>query len=427
MMNKILEYVQTAIITLFIAFLSVMGLLGIIQHNVYTQQQTKSLEKESIDYYLVGVLIEKNKYLEQQHPKNYEINLKLGMLYEVKGDFTNSEEEYYKAIKKAPYSETRPTYKLALLYLRLNKLNETQALVDNMKEHSNKSFIENKAEIYNRLGDKYYDKADYETAAWQYQKALFYYNTIKSKKIEFVKGNLASAYVYLAEEKVQKLQIDDAVLLLQKALGVIDAPILKYKLALLLVKSNPEKAYEYFQDVFQKEPNIINYQEYSSFLAERSENALLNGDIPKSKLYDHRIKKLKEYYKKNILSVNDLEIEDFSSNIRSNNWYKKYTIDVGFKVKNISKYNLNSLYIETIIKDANETIDSHFKQIADKNSPIKVNSQSPRVSLKATKKKTPLDSSPQKIIVQISAAKTPESYKILLKEFEVTEKTKRKK
>ena len=427
MMSNIIEYTKTILITLFIAFLCVMALLGVIQHNVYTEQQTKTLEQESIDYYLVGVLIEKNKYLEQQHPKNYEINLKLGMLYEVQGDFVNSEMEYKKAIEKAPYSETRPTYKLALLYLRLNRLDETQVLVDKMKEYSSKAFIENKAEIYNRLGDKYYDKADYETASWEYQKALFYYNIIKSKKIEDVKSSLASAFVYLAEEKVQKLQIDDAVLFLQKALVVIDAPILKYKLALLLVKSNPDQAYEYFQEVFEKEPNLINYKEYLSFLAQQSEIALADGNIAKSKLYDHRIKKITEYHERNILSIDDLQVDELTSKIDLNNWYQRYTIAVEFKIKNISKYNLNSLYVETIIKDSDGVIDSYFKQIADKNSPIKINSQSPTISLKAHKKKASSDSSPKKVTIQISAAKTAQSYKILLKEIDVTEKIKKRK
>lgn len=420
------EYLRTFLLTLLAVFISVIIFLGIIQHQVYDEQQAKTAQEDTIDYYLVGLLIDKNKYLEEQDPDNYKINLKLALLYQIKGDFKNSESEYKIAISKAPFDEFGPEYKLALLYLMQNRLDDAEKLMNSIDERPNKKLIGYKGDIFSKLGDKYYDKADYEDAISKYRKSLSYYEIIKSKKIKTVKNSMASTYVYLAEEKVKELQIDDAIELLEMAKSIVDAPIIKYKLALLLMQDNPDRASKYFEEVFKEEPSIINYEGYYKFLSSLAEQADKNGEFALAELYRHRIKKIEEYYQSNILYVEDLKIDCEKSRIKLNNWKKKYNISLNLRVKNVSGYAIKSLYLFVIFKDKNEIIDSYTNEIASDKYFLRKDAQGPLINIKASKKQTIDDEYPKEVVASIYASKQMDGYKLHLQDIVIRENAKRK-
>ncbi len=424
--NTFFEYFKTIILTIILATILVFITLGVIQHQVYTELSRNNIKSDAIDYYLVNVLIEKNKYIEKQKPENYKINFRLGMLYEVKSDFTNAENEYKKAIHKAPIYEYLPKYKLALLYIRLNRLDDAESIIENIEDRSDKKLIGYKIDIYYKLGDKYYNKADYETAEEEYTTALFYAKKINSHQTPAIKAGLASSYIYYAEDKVAHMQIDEAINSLQQALTVVNAPIIKYKLAVLLRDSNPTLSLKYCTEVFNEEPSIINYDWYYQFLSKLSINAELQGDIAESELYRFKIKKLKNYYKNNILSVEDVAILEPRGKIKLNKWSKKYNIDFDFRLKNVSKYNINSLFVEIVFKDGNKVIGDYLKQIVDQKSELKAGSEGITVNINTTKIQTLEDKSPKTITVEVYATKKEDSYKIFLKQFHIVEKVKAK-
>lgn len=425
--NTFLNYLKTIALTMLAALIAVIAFLAVIQHQVYESQDRTRLQDDTIDYSLIGVLIEKNKFLEAKYPDNYRINLKLGILYEIKKDYKNSEIEYKNAINKAPYNEYKPAYKLALLYLETNRLDNAQATMDNIEEKPDKKLIKYKAAIYNKLGDKYYNQGDYEDAAFKYQKSLVYYKIIKLKAEEnLIKGNLASSYVYLAEEKVNQMRIDEAINYLQLAKSIIDAPIIKYKLGLLLMSENPELASHYFDDVFKTAPELINYDNAYKFLSDLAAKEELEGNTTQAELYKFKIKLLKDYFKDNVLSVEDLSLEYAEGRISLNLWKQKYIINIELKFKNVSKYDLDSLYLDIVFKDGNRTISNYSEQVVDKTSVLKSGAQSPIISVKTSIDKTKEDKSPKKITAEVYISKTEHSYKLLLKTFELQEKVKEK-
>lgn len=428
-MNKkdSLEYIKTVIFTMVAAFISVLILLEVIQFNVYNELALEKQQNEVIDYYLIGVLIEKNKYQEEKFPHSYKINLKLGILYELEKDYKNSEIEFKKSIEKAPYGEYQPTYRLALLYVIQDRLNEAQALMDNISEKPQKKLIHYKGNVYNRIGNKLYDKGNYEEAAQKYEKALSYYKIIKAKETEAAENSLASSYVYLAEEKVKKIQIEDAISYLQDALKIVNAPIIKYKLALLLMNDNPDLACKYFDEVFQSEPNLINYDQYYIFLTKLAMEAISNGNLAQAELYQFRIKKMKDYYKSNILSVEDLQFEYSKGTITLNKWKRQYNINLQLKFKNVSKYNINNLYLNVIFKDKDKIIDEYYQNIADSKSLIKSYASTPTISIKSKLQQTKEDKFPKSIVAEIYATKTEKMPKILLGKIKITEETKKQK
>lgn len=417
-MNKILtaffEYLRTIGITLLCVLAAVVILFLFLQHRVFEAQEQGLLQDDTIEYSLVGLLIQKNKYLEQQHPKNYNINLKLGVLYEIYKDYKSAEAEYILAIEKAPYNEFKPKYNLANLYIKVNKLDAAQKVMDDILERPDKKLIDYKATIYAKIGDQYYNTGDYATAIPKYEKAMEYYDIIKSKKAIEVKNSLASAYVYIAERYVSEMNIDAAIACLAKANALVSAPILKYKLAILLVKSNPGLAYSYFDEVFKKEPSIINFDVYYHFLNKLADDADKSGDSIQAELFRFKAKRFKDYYENNILTISDITLENSDGEIIYNPWKRKYKINLEFKFKNTSKVNLNSLFVHLVLKENGVVFDESTEQIIDIKNPIAPGKSSPLIYLYTYKPRTKADKKINDFKAEISVSKLENSYKIYL-------------
>lgn len=424
-MNKriIVNYLKTFFITILVACVFVVISLGLIERKVYNEITTKQhKENTEVDKYLVEVLINKNKALLAKDPTNHMLYYKLGTLYEMKNEYNTAESAYLESIKKAPYGEYRPQYRLALLYVKLNRLIDADNIISNVEEKPDEVVIADKGEVFNSIGDAYYNKSDYENAMLEYEKSIFYYSKIKYPKLKNIDNSLASSYVYLADQKVKQMKIDEAIDCLKKAAAIVNAPIIKYKLALLYMTENPDLSLMYFQEVFSKEPSIIDYNTYYNFLSELADEADAEGNISKADLCRYKIGKLKKYYESNLLSVEDLELEAVSGNIRLNPWTKKYRVNLQFKLKNSSEYNMNSLYALVEFKDKGRLINSHLVPIATKESKLRAFAYAPLVNIKIKYPEQDGDKFPKTLTVDIYALKNPDSYKIFLTQIKLQQK-----
>ncbi len=430
MINKIkaiiFEYLKTFILTIITMSIVLLIVFAFAQHSAYNNIINSQVQDDEIEYYLIGMLIDKNKYLEEKYPKNYKINLKLGILYEVAQNYSNSEQQYKMAMAKAPFDEFQPTYRLANLYIRLGKVNEAEELMAKIQERPNKALIKYKGEIYNKLGDYFYNNGDYKVAVEKYKEALFYYKILKSEEVKNINNSMASAYVYLADEEVYNMKIQEAIETLKAAMSIVDAPILKYKLALLLTQKDPDLAYKYFEEVFKKEPSIINYDFYEQFLLHRADEAFVQGKKAESDLMQYRAKKFKEYYKNNILSVDDVSIEYCEGNIIYNKWNKKYTVNLQMQLKNTSSRNLNSLFVQIIFKDEARQITDYFEQIVDKNSVLKAGSFSPIINIQTSKREFNREDKRKTITAEVYVSKLSNSYKLYLTTIPIKEQKNKK-
>lgn len=421
------EYLRTIAITLVVIFLSIIALFFVIKHNIY-DKNTQPQAEETIDYELIGVMIQKNKAQETKSPDDYKINIKLGTLYEIKKDYNNAELEYEKAVDKAPCTDFKPKYKLALLYLHTNKAEKAEEVINKITDFHDKRLVKYKADVFEKLGDFYYNAGDYEDAIDKYEKSLFYWQIISDRKeIKYVKNSLASSYVYLADTYVSEMEPDYAVESLKTALTMFDVPILKYKLALLLIDENPEEANQYFEEVFKEAPELINYDTYSNFLTAMSQEANANGDTALAQLYQFKQKKVKEFFETNVLSIDDIALEDVEGRIRANNLFGKYYIGLEAKLKNVSKTQIDSLFIQIVFKDKEEIIGDYTKQIVDKKIPLLPGNYSPLISLRVNHPINFRDSRPKTITAEIYASKTENSLKLHLTTVGIQERLKPKK
>lgn len=427
-MNKkvFFQFLNTITMTILVTLAMVLGFVALIQYQVEQEQIEKIVQEDSIDYDQINLEIEKNKYLQQQNPSSYKLNLKLGILYQVKHDYPSAEREFEYAAVKSPYGEYKPNYMLALLYIAWGKLDDAQATMDKIEEKPDKKLINYKGEIYNRLGDKYYNAGAYDDAIYRYQKALFYFKIIKSPKISLVKGNLASAYIYYAEQKVNEMDIDEAILYLQKAKELINAPITNYKLALLLMQTDPEVAFRYFDQVFKDAPEILNYETYNGFLSMLIQAAVSEGDVNQAELYRFKQRKLKEYFKTNIISVEDIYLDSAEGNISLSKWKKKYKIEFECKLKNLSKYNMNSLFLRVVFKANEKILYIHTQQIFNQDEVFKAFSTSPFIIIKEETEKTKDEYLPENVKAQVFVSKTENSYRIFIGEVPIKQKQKKK-
>lgn len=426
--EEFFEYLRTISITLLVVFATIIALLFVIQHRIYEKDVQQQAEENTIDYNLIDVMIEKNKALEIKSPSNYKINLKLGTLYEIKKEYKKAEVEYQTAISKAPCTDHKPQYKLALLYLHTNKLEKAENIMDKINDEPDKKLIKYKAEIYEKLGDRYYNDGDYESAITRYQKSLFYCKIDGNKKdIEYVQNSLASSYVYLADKDVSNMQPQDAIESLKNALSMYNVPILKYKLALLLMTNNPDEAYQYFAQVYEKAPELINYDTYYNFLSAMIDEANANGDIANAQLYQYKQKKVKEFFETNVLSVDDVVLEDVEAKITPNNWFRKNNIYLETKLRNVSKASIDSLFIQIIFRDKNEVIGDYTEQIVNKKTPLLPGNYSPLISIKISQPMRIRDIHPKTITADIYASKTETSLKLHLTTVGIKEQIKPKK
>lgn len=421
--DTVTDYLKTILITLLVAFIISLVLVKMIEYSVYSDLLSHRVKNEEPDTASVELLIEKNKYLEIKQPENYKVNLRLGELYEMQKKLDDAEAEYKKAIAKTPFDEFKPQYRLALLYIQRNQFDKAEELVDNLEEEPNKFLIGYKADIYKQLADKYYNLGGYENAIEKYEKSLTYLKILKKRKeIKYIENSLASSYVYLAEDDLNKMRPDDAIKSLQLAIKIVNAPILRYKLAILLMNSDPLQAYEYINEVFKEEPDIINYEECSKFITELADKEALLGNDAQSALYLYKVKKLKEYFKTNILSVDDVQIVDTTGSIKLKRFSKKYIIKLEFRLKNTSKSNLDSLYLHVDFKDGNDIIDSYSQSIADKKNLLGIGFYSPIIFIKTEEHQKIQDKSPKTITADIYLSKSEKAHKLNVATFEIVEK-----
>lgn len=423
--NYIFTYLKTIVITIIVAFVLVLALVTYIEHQV-DEGQRQLAKKEKDDDSSIQILILKNQYLESMNPKNYSINLKLGILYELEKDYKAAEVEYLKAIEKVPYGEYKPQYRLALLYIKLNRLDEAQELMDKVGEHPDKKLIKYKAEVYENLGDAYFNLANYEDAAFKYQKSLFYYTSINSKHRHKIEGDLASSYIYLADNKVKDYQIDEAISYLQMSRALIDSPLIKYKLAVLLTNSNPGQAYQYYDEVFKQAPEIINFKAYNMFLTSLAQQAEDVGEDAQADLYDYKLKKLKEYFKEKILCFDDLAIIQPKGFFALNLWRNKYHLNFECKFKNTSSFDVNSLYIELIFRTKYKEIYTYKQQIFDANSTLPAGKTSALIGINSYVKIPRDDEIVNNMTVQVYVSKLEDSSKIFLTEIPIKRRVHKK-
>lgn len=347
-MNKkeLLEYVRT----IFIALLVALILAGVATacSKVIAEHHSRMLARISNtpkDNELIGFLITKYSQEAAKNPGDYTINVRLGGLYELLFSYNQAEEQYKKAISKSPYGVYSPYFGLANLYIKKGQYQKALNVVKKLDNKDFKPLLVAKGDFYMNLGDALWQNEKYNDAVRQYKIAFFFYKKVDSKKKDTAIAGIIDCYNKIADNDFQHQRIDKAIENLETALLYKESPILYYKLAILYKDFDPYEANKYMEKTYALDPGIINFDIYEEILIKLVNHYYINGNDIEKELYQHKLKTIRTFQKRYVITDKDVGIEITNLKFKSNFFDTKYKLQVKFKIQNNSKYDFNSLYV----------------------------------------------------------------------------------
>lgn len=385
--NNINDYLRTFYTTVFIVFIFVILNIFFMIHNIFNQNINSNRQNidSAFEAYLVDMLIDKNIDTVQKEPNNYAIDMRLGILYSYKKDYANAEKYFKNAIEKVSVYDYTPTYQLAKLYLKTGKLQDAQALMDNIGEKPNKRLIRFKGDIYSLLGEAYYNQGYYALSAIKYEKAMSYYRILGKKHSVPTNIKHATALSALADKYVETGKTDEAIMALENAYELRPKDILiNYKLGLLYADNNPYKALDLFSYVMKKNPQKVNYDMYIDLLQNLSDIESEKDNYTNSKLYQKRIRQYKSFVKNNLLYNKDLFIDVVRSEIKTDIAAKEFILTLQFTLQNNSDLDIDNLTINAIVKDKDKIIQNFNQKVYDDVRIFKAGTVSPPLIVSAS-------------------------------------------
>jgi len=373
-MNKkvFLEYLHTVAVALLVAlFLAgvATGCSKVIaeHHSRMLAKMTNTAKDNELIMYLISVYTEKAK----EHPGDYMINVRLASLNELIFNFREAEVQYQKAIAKSPYGVYSSYLGLANLYLKENKIKKAMDIVKSIKNTDHKPLLIAKGDFYVSAGDFLWQQNNYKEAVKQYKVAFFFYKKVDSAKKDLVINGIIDCYNKIADDNYRNKKFDKAIQSLETALLYKEAPIILYKLALLYKNFDPVLANEYMEKTYAKDPGLINYEIYEEILYSLIRMYYEAGKDIETDLYKHKLKSIKSFQKRYVISEDDLQINIEKLKLKKNIWGTKYSLDVKYNIANTSKYDCNTLYLITKIRYDDKTKVISENKYFSKQKPLK--------------------------------------------------------
>ena len=402
-------YLKTFFITsiILLAFLSLVTFY--MMHPFMHKNNVKpSSVNDTFETYFVDMLIEKNNEFAKKYPKNYAINVRLGILYGFREDYDEAEREFKNAIEKAMNYDYMPSFQLAKFYIKVDRLQDAQQVMDKIIEKPNKKLIKYKFQIYSMLGEAYYKKSYYLLSMLKYEKALQYYKIYKIKKSSSVVENYVKSCLSLADYYIKKKNTDDAIMVLNKAYKVAPENVLvNYKLGLMNIKEHPARAYGYLTFVNKKDPQMLKYEIYYDLINKLADLKEADGKYTDAELYRKRAKYYQNFVQNNLLYDKDLFVDIVTLDTNPGIAENKYLVNLQFKIQNNSYLDIDNLTVKVIFKLDDVEIKNFVQKIYDGTSTFKVGDLTPPISINFTESYNSKNKSHKKLTVEIYAYKYP--------------------
>ncbi len=381
------DYWKTFFTTLFIVVMFVVLNIFYMIHTILNGDANprKTNVDAVFESYLVDILIDKNNQFAKTYPKNYAVNMRLGILYSYKKDYISAEKEFKNSIEKSLSYDYAPSYQLAKLYVKMDRLQEAQEIMDKIGEKPNKKLIRFKGDIYTLLGDSYFNQGYYALAAIKYDKAMSYYDVIKFKDEKVVKERFVNSCIALADKFVEIGKIDEAIMTLEKAYELKPNLIsINYKLGLLYIDNDPYKAYDLLSFVHKKSPQSMNYDVYFDLINKLANIEDSKGNPTEAELYRKRAKYYQTFVKNNLLYDKDLFISVNKIDVNTDIAAQEYIMNVQFTLQNNSSLDIENLSIKAVFKDGDKVIQTLTQKIFDETRVFEAGTVTPPISISAS-------------------------------------------
>lgn len=383
--TEILEYIRTILIALLIAL--TLAAIATGCSKVVAEHHAKMLTKmtnNAKDNEVINYLITVYKEKAVENPSDYMINVKLGNLYELIFDYYHAEQQYKTAISKSPYGVYSSYFGLANLYVKLTKYKKALTIVKKLNNKDYKPLLVAKGDFYMNLGDALWQDGNYEDAVSQYKLAFFYYKKVDSKKKNTAIDGIIDCYNKIADINFKKRNPEKAIENLETALLYRENAVIYYKLAILYKDFNPLDANMYMEKTYVLDPGIINFDIYEEILISLINYYYLNGKDIEKELYQHKLKAIKNFQKRYVITEKDIKININKLRFKSNLLNTKFKLDVKYTIENTSKYDFNTLYVVAKLRYDDKSREIYNKKLYSKKEPLKSRNESPEYKFRYT-------------------------------------------
>ena len=344
----VFEYLRTVFFSCLLALILTTSLTlharsEMIQ-NIYAENESRQkMEREQ-----ALELITKTDLLQGMSTKTYSMCMHIGELYEAAGDYKDAQIAYEYAVQKAKPGVYRPYYKLIYVLLEQEKFADVEAILSNIKDKTDKNLIKFKTRSYIVKGDKYYSIGKFLSAAKAYEQAEFYYNKFAKKDHvveDSIKNRIVNSYIKTADVMVKSGYNSDAVRFLKKAEKYSPKDFnVRYKLAIVLSDSDPEKSVEYLDELLEEFPQEIDYSIYGRALMKAANIADLDDRPTKAKYYRYKIHSIDLFVNRKVVYKNDIEVSLKSFSVKKVLF--TYPLKAIYEFTNVSNIDIVNLYAD---------------------------------------------------------------------------------
>ena len=384
-----LEYLRTILCSFILAVIITVCLTIHARNEMIKDIFESDNTQKIMDRKVALEIILNTNLLKDLKNKTYSVCMHAGEICEIAEDYKDAQDAYELAIRKSKPGNYKPYYKLICVLVAQQKFEDADAVLNNIKDVSNKNLVKFKTRAYITIGDKYYSIGKFLSAARTYESAKFYYDKFekKDKKIdEAIVERIINSYIQTADLMVKTGLNSDAVRFLKKAEKYApDNLNLKYKLAIVLSDSDPEKSVEYLETLLEKIPQDIDYSVYNSALIKSANIADLDGRPTKAKYYRYKIHSIDMFINRKVVYKNDIETELKSFTIKKALF--SYPLKATYQFLNVSNNDIFNLKGDFILCINNKEVETVTQQIANKNKPLYSYTDTPNnVEIKFNKK-----------------------------------------
>ncbi len=340
--------------------------------------------REYFDKGQMAFALEEYNKLARIYPDNYDVHMKLALIYKELNEHDRMKAEYVRAIM-AGHSRKKyeATIALARIYLEENKYDIAEDLIKDMK-------TSNDREIIIQLGNLYLDKAevlakgDRLEAIRNFNKARKFFEKAKSKKYKHAINRILTLYSQISDTLVENNNFSKAEEILNLSIKYKDNALAHYKLAKIYEQRKLyEKALSEYSKSFKMDPEVGNINAYESLLLKRAKALESNGDKVKAELYRFKAKKLSA--KPGIVQNPDSSIILSLIAIKINQDLERDTLIPGviFRITNITGKAISQINAKIVFYEGNKPFSTKLINIANEEHPLKGDAKTPDISVYA--------------------------------------------
>ena len=368
----LMEYVRTVVLSLVSAVIITTFLTIHARNEMIKNLYTNVEEQASLDRKMAQQIIQQSDLLSDLRTKSYNVCIHVGDLYNTAGDYAKAQIAYEFAVEKAKAGMYTPYYKLSCVLIEQEKFNQAQNILDNIEDYNEKNLIKFKTRTHIVMGDKYYSIGKFLSAAKSYEKAEFYYSKFsKRDKVidESIKNRIVNSYIQVADIMVKTGLNSDAVRFLKKAEKYAPNDFqIRYKLAIVLSDSDPEKSVEYFESLLEEIPQNIDYGVYGNALMKAANIADLDGRPTQAKYYRYKIHSIDLFVNRKVVYKNDIEAS--LENLKIKKVWFTYSLKGTFKFVNTSSIDIVNMWADFVLTENDRIVETISTQISSKNTPL---------------------------------------------------------